>query len=67
MKRIERIKTDFFYHKKHKRVLVKVDGLSLLEHRFEKFDKSKKNITKGTKGCWWRLMGCRFWNADETD
>ena len=38
------------YHKRHKRDL-KVDGLSLLEHGFEKFEKSKKKLSqKAQKG-----------------
>ena len=49
MKRIEKTKTDFFYHKRHKRVWVEVDGLSLLEHGFEKFEKSKKKYNKRHK------------------
>ena len=61
-------KNGFFCHKRHKRVWVDVDGLSLFERRFEKFEKFKRFfITKGTKGFEWMLMVCLFLNADETD
>ena len=59
-------KNGFFYHKRHKRVLVNVDGLSLLEHgwnRLNGFFLSQKT-QKGFGGSWWVVS---FWNTDETD
>ena len=58
-----------FWHKRHKRVFMEVDGLSVLERGWNGLKKQKRIFftTKDTKGCGWKLMGCRFLNTDETD